>query len=141
MKLKKNILILKIISYKKNSNQNNIYQESLKKINLTPINMIVLNKPSERTNSLFNLHFLDLHCKEQNPDYNIMSLDPTSLYIYIYIYKKNMSLELCFALESSPIIINIERFLYTKLKTFLYKTFIQEPSLLYNYCICLCNLW
>jgi choline kinase len=85
MKLKKNILILKIISYKKNSNQNNIYQESLKKINLTPINMIVLNKPSERTNSLFNLHFLDLHCKEQNPDYNIMSLDPTSLYIYIYI--------------------------------------------------------
>jgi len=31
MKLKKNILILKIISYKKNSNQNNIYQESLKK--------------------------------------------------------------------------------------------------------------
>ena len=47
--------------------------------------MIVLNKPSERTNSLFNLHFLDLHCKEQNPDYNIMSLDPTSLYIYIYI--------------------------------------------------------
>jgi hypothetical protein len=50
--------------------------------------MIVLNKPSERTNSLFNLHFLDLHCKEQNPDYNIMSLDPTSLYIYIYIYKK-----------------------------------------------------
>jgi hypothetical protein len=88
MKLKKNILILKIISYKKNSNQNNIYQESLKKIkkiNLTLINMIVLNKPSERTNSLFNLHFLDLHCKEQNPDYNIMSLDPTSLYIYIYI--------------------------------------------------------
>jgi hypothetical protein len=45
--------------------------------------MIVLNKPSERTNSLFNLHFLDLH-KEQNPDYNIMSLDPTS-FIYIYI--------------------------------------------------------
>jgi len=73
--------------------------------------MIVLNKPSERTNLLFNLHFLDLHCKEQNPDYNIMSLDPAS---FIYTY---MSLELCFALESSPIIINIERFLYTKLKT------------------------
>jgi len=83
MKLKKNILILKIISYKKNSNQNNIYQESLKKINLTPINMIVLNKPSERTNSLFNLHFLDL---EQNPDYNIMSLD------YIYICPWNCAL-------------------------------------------------
>jgi hypothetical protein len=49
--------------------------------------MIVLNKPSERTNSLFNLHFLDLHCKEQNPDYNIMSLDPTS-FLYIYIKKK-----------------------------------------------------
>lgn len=46
--------------------------------------MIVLNKPSERTNLLFNLHFLDLHCKEQNPDYNIMSLDPAS---FIYIYK------------------------------------------------------